>query len=134
MIDMRRRAAGRAPEWMALMAVIAVAGCATNAGRAALERPQVAEVPVVVENHHWNDVTVYRVQGGQRIRLGTVPAMSTRSFDLGGGLNPGRQVRLEADPLGGMRGQRSNPVQVQVGDELHWVLENELVLSSLVVR
>jgi hypothetical protein len=131
MIDNERRETGRT--LLALAALVGASGCAGLGGPVS-EGTRTDAVVVVVQNNHWSDVTVYRVQGSERIRLGMVPSMSTREMTLGRGLHPGRQLRLEADPVGSRRVQRSGPVLVHPDSEIHWVLENQLTLSSLTVR
>lgn len=120
----------------AVLAVAVSVGFASGcSARADGSTPEAGEgVSVVVENHHWSDVTVYRLQGAARVRLGMVPSMSRRAFDLGARLNPARRLWLEAEPVGSTVVERTGSLQVEPGNEIHWALENDLALSICTVR
>ena len=92
-----------------------------------------AEVSVEVENHNWNDITIYLMTGGLPHRLGMVTALSNASFAFPSHrLNTGSGVRLRALPVAG-RPFTSEPILVQPGQAIMWTLENDLDTSSLSV-
>jgi hypothetical protein len=92
-----------------------------------------SETMVEVENHHWNDVVVYLMNGNQAQRLGLVTGVSTNRFPV-----PYRQIatggrlRLRAHAIGG-QSFTSEDVSVQPGQWVKWTLESDLTRSSLTV-
>jgi hypothetical protein len=66
-----------------------------------------AEVAVSVDNQNFLDMNVFLIRGGQRIRLGTVPGLSSRILMVRPELvGYGTELRFELHPIGG----RSNPI------------------------
>ncbi len=94
---------------------------------------EVVEVVVVVENRNWQDVTVYALRGGARVRLGTVTSMQTARFVLSTEMTGSTQLRLMADPVGSLETFTSEPVRVEPGDQVQWRLANQLVQSAIFV-
>ena len=77
------------------------------------------ETTVEVRNQKRVDMTVYALNGGQRIRLGLVPAVSSRTFTVPHSLLLGRSsLRFLADPVGSNAQQVSEELLVQPGDAL----------------
>jgi hypothetical protein len=99
--------------------LVALAAAACHRGTIASINPQ-AEVAVTVDNQNFLDMNVFVIRGGQRIRLGTVPGLTSRILmvrpDL---IGYGTELRFELHPIGG----RSNPVTetitVHPGDVIH---------------
>jgi hypothetical protein len=97
--------------------------------------PGNAELALIIENHHWNDVRIYILHDGVRERLGTVTATSSQSFVI-----PFRRlgatgtIRLMADPIGGASVLTSESLAVQPGQSITWTLENSLSRSSVMVH
>jgi hypothetical protein len=97
-------------------------------------RPSDTDTMVEVENHHWNDVVVYLMNGSQAQRLGMVTGVSTNRFVF-----PYRQIasggrlRLRAHPVGGQGSFTSEDVVIQPGQSIRWTLESDLRRSSLAV-
>jgi len=80
---------------------------------------------VRVENQRLDDMTIYLLQGAQRIRLGTVTAASTRVFVIPEYLITGvGSVRFLADPLGGRQTPISQEITVFPGEEVELVITN----------
>src|SRR5256885_9695691 len=75
------------------------AGCG-HAGRSGSPEPQ-AKTTVKIENHNFLDMNVYVLQGGQRIRLGTVNGLSTAVFTLPDFIARSTSVQFELHPIGG---------------------------------
>ena len=96
--------------------------------------PSDSDVQLEVENHHWNDIVIYLMNGSQSRRLGMVGGVSTNNFVF-----PYRQlatdgkVRLRAQPVGGQRSFTSEDVLIQSGQGLRWTLESDLKRSTLAV-
>src|SRR2546426_12138722 len=87
-----------------LLCTLAAAAC--HRGAVAPINPQ-AEVAVSVDNQNFLDMNVFLIRGGQRIRLGTVPGLTSRTLMVRPELvGYGTELQFELHPIGG----RSNPV------------------------
>src|SRR2546421_5481018 len=82
-----------------LLFTLAAAAC--HRGAVAPINPQ-AEVAVNVDNQNFLDMNVFLIRGGQRIRLGTVPGLSSRILMVRPELvGYGTELRFELHPIGG---------------------------------
>ena len=89
---------------------------------------------VRVISDNWQDITVYALRAGYRIRLGTVGSFTSRVFTLPPAfLIQSDQLRLIADPIGRRDVYVSGPFFVNVGDVVEWRLLNNLRLSNIFV-
>ncbi len=96
--------------------------------------PGNSEVLLEVENHHWSDIVVYLMNGGQSQRLGMVSGVSTNNFVFSyRQIATGGRVRLRAHPVGGEDPFTSEDVSIQSGQGLKWTLESDLKRSTLSV-
>ncbi len=97
-----------------LLCTLAAAAC--HRAAVAPINPQ-AEVAVNVDNQNFLDMNVFLVRGGQRIRLGTVPGLTSRILmvrpDLVG---YGTELRFELHPIGGRSNPVSETISVRPGD------------------
>lgn len=74
---------------------------------------------ITVENRSWNQVVVYAVRSSQRVRLGSVPAVNTRTFTIPRTLlGPATPLRFQADPIGGNAAGVSQELVVHEGDRV----------------
>jgi hypothetical protein len=97
-----------------LLLVLAAGGCHRPA--AAPPDPQ-AEVAVTVENQNFADMDVFIVRGGQRVRIGMVPGVSSRILMVRPELIAyGTEVRFEMHPIGGRRNAISETITLSPGD------------------
>src|ERR1041385_8245581 len=88
----------------ALLALVALAAPACHRGAVAPINPR-AEVALNVDNQNFLDMNVYLIRSGQRIRIGTVPGLSSRVLMLRPEyVGYGTELRFEVHPIGG-RGQ-----------------------------
>ncbi len=93
-----------------------------------------ADVALVVDNHHWLDVTVYLVRGAASERIGTVPGNQTKSFVLPWRrLGAGSGIRLLADPIGSVSTLTSDDIYVQPGQEIQWTIDANFRNTSVAV-
>jgi hypothetical protein len=93
-----------------------------------------APATVRVANHNWLDVNVYAVQGGTRVRLGSVTSMSSGTFQLPARfLLQSAAVRLLVDPIGSTEGHMTEGVMVQGGQQISFSVQNALQFSSVSV-
>lgn len=98
--------------------VLALAAC-HHRGTAPPLNPQ-AEVAVTVDNQNFADMDVFLIRGGQRIRLGMVPGITTRILMVRPELiGYGTEVRFELHPIGGRGNPVSETVSVRPGDVIH---------------
>jgi hypothetical protein len=93
------------------------AGCARGAVSAAPEpRPRTT---VQVRNQNFQDMNVYLLAAGQRIRLGMVTGLSTQVFTLPDHIvRVASQLQFELHPIGGRRNPISETITVMPGDQV----------------
>jgi hypothetical protein len=110
-------------------------GCGGHqAPNAAPEPNQTADIALVVTNHKWQDITVFASHDGVTERVGLVPVARTTTFTI-----PARMVvsqgpfYLTADPVGDPTPYTSDNILVRPGQEIVWILEEDLLRSSLSV-
>lgn len=100
--------------------LLALAACAAMGSR---ELSREERSTVQVENRSFNDVVVYALRSSQRIRLGLVPAVSTRTFTVPRSMvGGGRPVRFQTDPIGSSRTSVSHEISVRTGEEVQMVI------------
>lgn len=129
----RRITAGRA----ALLVLLAglLSGCTLlrrGADDAVVYEP--GPIMVAVANRNWNQVTIYVEILGQRRRLGELPGVSDAEFELPGLFTVRTDLRLVAVPLASRQSFRTGDIVVPPGATIHLSVENNLRLSSWVVR
>ena len=72
-----------------------------------------------VENQGFSDMTIYALQGGQRIRLGLATGNTTSTFTIPDYLlGAGNTIRFLADPVGSTRVPVSDEISVHPGDQV----------------
>ena len=116
--------------------VVIPPAAAQTASKERSERPAAVSerTTVRVISDNWQDITVYAVRAGYRIRLGTVGSFTSRVFTLPPAfLAQSDQLRLVADPIGRRAVYVSGPFFVNVGDVVEWRLLNNLRLSNIFV-
>ena len=112
---------------------LATVGCWRHRARAS--GAVSAEWSLTIENHHWLDVEVSVLHGGQSTRIGLVTAASSQTFVLPTYLlGPGGDIRLAATPIGGGRGVATQLITIGGGQSVEWTLERSLSTSSLAVH
>ncbi|HKW40978.1 MAG TPA: hypothetical protein VJN39_07010 [Gemmatimonadales bacterium] len=102
--------------------LLALAAPACHRGAPTPVNPK-AEVAVTVENQNFADMTIYLIRTGQRIRLGMVPGLSTRTLMVRPELiGYGTDVRFEAHPIGARINPISERIDVTPGDIIRLVI------------
>ena len=91
-------------------------------------------VTVAVQNSNWQDVDVYALRNGQRIRLGNVTATRTGVFTLDRSLALSPDLRILIHPLAAPRDFVSQRLVVSPGDVVEVTVMNALNQSSVVIR
>jgi len=103
--------------------------------RAVPDRATPSTWSLAVENHHWLDVEVYVMHGGQTTRVGLVTATTTQNFVLPAYLLvPGGGIQLAAHAIGGGQDLRSEVITLSGGERVEWTLERSLLHGSLSVH
>jgi hypothetical protein len=111
---------------------VAVAGCA-SAGRGTAGQEVAAFVSV--SNHNFLDVNVYvQRPGATRRRLGIVTGTRTETFVIPREFVSYGTVRIVAVPIGGFGAASSGQVSVNRGDTIVFNVEQNLALSSVIIR
>lgn len=93
--------------------------------------------PVMVEvrNNNWADVVVYAISGSQTVRIGDVTTGRTARFRVPAGIDPTvRDFRIRIDPIGPRTNFLSQFISVGPGQTVFVTVENDLTLTSYVVR
>ena len=100
--------------------LLAVALLSAGCGHAFKSGPREPEprTTLRVENQNFLDMNVYVLPGGQRIRLGTVPGLSTQVFTIPAYLVRGSPLQFEVHPIGGLGNPRTETISVQPGEEI----------------
>jgi hypothetical protein len=119
------------------LAIAAVAGgCATGRGVAGDDGEFVQAAPartaiVHVNNHNWQDVDVFAVRDGMKVRLGMVTSMGGGDFKLPEAFLVGSpNVQLRIDPIGSSNGYMTQAILVSPGQVVDLRIENNLNLTS----
>lgn len=115
------------------------AGCARPPGTSEtpppvdnVEREELVETTIRVENRHWSDVTIYLLRRSARARLGIVTSNATQTFQVPIGMGAGGAINLTliADVIGSETEYRSDPLTVLQGQEVLLRLEVQMIHSS----
>lgn len=123
-------------QWVTMAVAVALSsgmGACGGKPKPSLGKPQPAAV-VRVANNNFADITIYVVQSGMRVRLGTVTGLSEEQFTLPRHFAAyTMELYLLADPVGGSRAYLSPPVRVRGGEEVDLRLHPTLSMSSVSV-
>jgi hypothetical protein len=118
----------------ALLSATLLTVCSCSAGTTspapAPDRP--GNIRLAVVNHHWLDVAIYVIHDGQRTRLGMAGGSARTELSLPPRLlGVGRELRLYGDPIGSAEQAMTEPILVQPGQFIEWLLETELGRSTV---
>jgi hypothetical protein len=141
-----RRAKRLAPSLSALLLTL-LAACGGHTPPPPDSEPIEADVPLIVNNHTYNDFNIYAVHDGQSSLVGQVVASTTANLVVRRSyVGQGNQLSLHGSPIGGNRrvtfqGQVFNakPVNSEVftlqpGMFMEWTLERDLTKSALMLH
>ncbi len=108
-----------------LLPVLLFAGCAGGRQGRAAEGDESIRTTVRVENRSWSAVNVYAVRGGQRVRLGTVQAVSTQALNIPSAVVSGvTTLSFLIDPIGSNRTPITQEISVREGDQITLYVPN----------
>ena len=100
----------------ALLTALALIVLGCHRGNVEPINPQ-AETALNVDNQNFLDMNVYLVRSGQRIRLGTVPGLSSRVIMLRPEyVGYGADLQFEVHPIGGQGNPITESISVHPGD------------------
>ena len=112
---------------------LTASSCAPH--RAVSDRATPPTWSLAVENHHWLDVEVYVMHGGQTTRVGLVTATMTQNFVLPTDLLvQAGGIQLAAHAIGGGQDLRSEVITLSGGERVEWTIERSLLHGSLSVH
>ena len=114
----------------ALVAVASAGACAPMAQARGPNGIGQEQTALIVENNNWQDMALYLLRAGTKVRVGTVPSFSKVSIPLSGALIGAGEIQLLADPIGSSRRFVTEPIAVQPGQQVRFRLENNLAVSS----
>lgn len=94
------------------------------------------QTTILVENRNFQDVVIWVLHDGIRSRLGTVTATSSANFVMKSQvLRQAGMLQFAAHAVGeGRRIFVSDPIAVQPGQRVEWILESGFERSSLTVQ
>jgi len=126
---------GRPLEFLVLSLWLLSSGCAGHKGASATAPGDAAEIVLIIENHHWNDVIISVLHDGVVDRIGLATAVKTSSFVVPGRrLGPSGIIRLRGHAVGAPDDHTSEAFPVRPGQEVEWTLESDLSHSSVSVH
>jgi hypothetical protein len=80
-------------------------------------------VAIEIDNRNYSDMTIYLIDGGVRVRVGSAPGLSKTSLSLPRGWHAaGGRVRLLADPVGSSAAIRTPTLIVGSGQSVYWTI------------
>jgi len=107
-------------------------GCATASPNVAI-----AESPgldVVVENHGWEDVSVYASSSGENLRLGSASSGRTARFHIRALTGRAANLELIAAPLAAADPHRSGQLMVYAGQTVTWTIHQSRLGGDVTIR
>lgn len=120
--------------FLAAVAAATMGACAPATEQAKNNLPARSRTQLVVQNRNWQEVAVYVVRSGSRMRLGTVSSMAKAEFSIPDAYVLGvSDINVQADPMGSSRVYNSGPIQVFPGARLELTIENAIQLSNFAV-
>ena len=125
---------------LAVVAAAWVGGCATGktavpAGEEqdALAAPAPPAI-VHVSNQNWQDIDLFVVRPGAKLRLGVVTSMGTMDFRLPSAIMSGvPSLQLIVSPIGGGRDYITPEISLGRGQTLDLEIENNLRMTSYAI-
>ena len=98
--------------------MLLAAGCGHRAANSSPPEPE-AKTTVQVRNQNFQDMTVYLLGAGQRIRLGLVTGLSTQVFTLPAHIvRASSRLQFELHPIGRSSNPISETIVVMPGDQV----------------
>jgi hypothetical protein len=108
---------------------------AQEAPKKVAEKSHKETIKLEVENNNFLDMHIYGVRDGYFRSLGVVTGLTSEELTIPETLTlPGAEFQILADPIGGTLSYLSDPIVLGTGKEVDLTVQNDLALSSYVVR
>ena len=136
-MNTRRSFAATAAIALAATGVVASAGCGASSAYYDFSSPKSAQPGVMlsVVNRCIEDVRVYLLRGGTRVRVGIVGGMESRNFEVSPAVLGGSGVlRLAVETLASRTGVTLVPVDVVPGQTVEARIAGNIKYSTVVAR
>jgi hypothetical protein len=118
-----------------LLLFLTSVSCARHRAASDTAKAQSAEILLVIDNHHWNDVIISVLHDGIVDRVGLATAVKRSTFVLSSRrLGTSGILRLQAHAVGAPGDHTSDAFPFQPGQEIEWTLESDLARSSVAVH
>lgn len=83
-------------------------------------------VKVEIDNRNYSDMSIYLIDNGLRVRVGSAPGLSKTTLSLPAGSRRANwRVRLLADPIGGSAAIRTPTLLVAPGQNVYWTIGSD---------
>jgi len=107
-----------------LISAILLGACAPGRDPATGPMPQpVPMTTIEVQNQSTSDMRIYVVDGGRRVRLGSVTGTGTATFRIPDSIVAGgRDLVFQADPLAGRQVANSFSIYVAPGEQIQMTI------------
>lgn len=117
-----------------LLLIGATFACGRERTAQASELQSRDEAVLTVKNEYLNDVAVYALRAGSKVRVATVYGFKTETIQLKASILSGASsVRLLIEPLGSAATHVTEPITVLPGDSVELTVRNPINLSSVTV-
>lgn len=102
-----------------MLATLLMAGAGCHRNQVETEVDPSTPTILVVDNQAFNDMNIYVLEGGRRVRLGLAVGNSQTRFTLPKYMvRPLTQLRFMADPIGSNRTPVSDEIMISPGEEI----------------
>ena len=115
-----------------LVAPILSVGCATASRN--IPTSESRGLAVIVENHAWEDVSVYAASSGGNRRLGSVSSGRTATFQVRNLTGSASALELVAAPLAASNPHRSGRLMVYAGQTVTWTIHENRLGGDVTIR
>jgi hypothetical protein len=121
--------------------LLLAAGCARSPAPAGSPSPLASSgadsarpsraIQVQVDNQNFSAMNVYLVTSGSRWLVGNVPGLTKTTLTVPASLAPAdQQVRLRAQPIGGLGATTTPTLIVPPGQQVYWTIGSDPAMST----
>lgn len=118
-----------------LLLTMAISASAQEAPKKASEKAEKSVVKLMVENNNYLDMHIYGMRDGFYRSLGVVTGLGKAELTIPETLlTPGSDFQILADPIGGTLSYQTEAIVMGTGKEVDLTIQNNLALSSFIIR
>jgi len=118
-----------------LLLAVAISASAQEAPKKASEKAEKSVIKLMVENNNYLDMHIYGMRDGYYRSLGVVTGLSKAELTIPETLlTPGSDFQILADPIGGTLSYQTEAIVMGTGTEVDLTIQNNLALSSFIIR